>query len=181
MNKYLLIFLLIFSVQSLAQDSLEPDIKTGNLIVRIIGFENSEGNARVALCNSDEDWDSEGEAFRGLTSKVVVDSAVVTFENIPYGNYGIKVHHDEDEDCCADRLFTSRPHHLAGLAANLIHKFSRRRLALFLFGHRSLSLLSSEQLHCSSANVFQVGFLAAPNKVREGLLSDSNVGRREGI
>ena len=44
-------------------------------------------------------------------------------------------HEDEYENCGADGFFARRPHDLARLGANLIHKFGDARLALFLFGH----------------------------------------------
>ena len=88
--KYFLIFILFIfiSAQAPAQDSILAESKTGNLIVVVIGLENSDGSARVALSNTEEDWEKRGEAIRGLASEIKNDSASVTFENIPFGEYG---------------------------------------------------------------------------------------------
>jgi uncharacterized protein (DUF2141 family) len=119
MKYYLLVLLIILiAKQAAAQDSLMAESKTGNFIVVVVGFEHSEGTARVALSNTEEDWEKRGEAFRGLTSEIIGDSASVTFENIPFGKYGIKIHHDEDDDQEFDTNFLGIPSENYGFSNN---------------------------------------------------------------
>lgn len=119
MKYYLMILLSIINgARAVAQDSLLAESKAGNLIVVVVGFDHSEGSARVALSNTVEDWEKRGEAFRGLTSVIINDSVSVTFENIPFGEYAVKVHHDEDGNKKMDTNFLGIPSEDYGFSNN---------------------------------------------------------------
>jgi uncharacterized protein (DUF2141 family) len=109
---------LILASRIFAQDTLHACAETGNLIVVIIGFEHSEGSARIGLCNSEEDWEKDDGAYKGAISEIVNDSVKVVFENIPFGEYGIKVHHDADNDDEMDTNFFGIPTENYGFSNN---------------------------------------------------------------
>lgn len=72
----------------------------GNLIVKIIGFKNAKGSARIALYNSENEYATAGYSEKGalLTAIAPVRNlqASYTFKNLPFGEYGIKLFHDKD-------------------------------------------------------------------------------------
>ena len=81
-----------------------PGAGTGDLVITVEGFENSEGVARIALVNSKENF-SEETPFKGYECKIVHNRAIKTL-SLPYGEYAVKVFHDENRNGELDkRLF----------------------------------------------------------------------------
>ncbi len=72
----------------------------GSLIVHVTGLKNSNGSVRVALFNSDASYTNDkftGEtAFRKEILPIKNNAAEYTFVNLPYGDYALKLFHDED-------------------------------------------------------------------------------------
>lgn len=68
--------------------------KTGKLIVKITGIRNAEGNIRVAV-RTDE---STIAAAQIATIEAKTLTAEAVFENLPEGDYGVAVIHDENKD-----------------------------------------------------------------------------------
>ena len=120
MKHILFIFntMMLFSCIALAQESPDINAGSGNLIIVVIGFENSEGTARIGLSNSAEDWGKRDTSYAGTISEIKNDSVSVTFENIPFGEYGIKVHHDENGDNEMDTNFLGIPSEDYGFSNN---------------------------------------------------------------
>jgi uncharacterized protein (DUF2141 family) len=119
--KYLALILtaiIFLSNSTSAQDTLNTFSGSGNLIIVIIGFENSEGTARIGLSNSEENWNMKDTAYAGMISEIQNDSVRVTFENIPFGEYGVKVHHDENSDDDMDTNFLGIPTENYGFSNN---------------------------------------------------------------
>ena len=83
--------------------------KLGNLTVIIDGIENNDGKILIALNNSKEDYETKGQAFRGVTVDITNQKALFTFENICYGVYAIKTFHDENTDGELDSNFLGMP------------------------------------------------------------------------
>jgi uncharacterized protein (DUF2141 family) len=117
-NYFSIILLFIVTSHISAQDTLSTNNETGDLNVIIFGFENSEGTARIGLSNSEECWEKEDTAYAGMISEIKNDSVRVKFENIPFGEYGIKVHHDEDGDNEMDTNFLGIPSENYGFSNN---------------------------------------------------------------
>lgn len=114
----ILLTLIILCINLSAQDSLTTEAASGNLIVLVIGFENSEGNARIGVSNSEENWEMRDTSYAGTITEIKNDSVRVTFENLPFGEYGIKVHHDEDSDNEMDTNFIGIPSENYGFSNN---------------------------------------------------------------
>jgi uncharacterized protein (DUF2141 family) len=70
----------------------------GTLRVVTRGYETTEGHALLALCASAEDFDSRDRALRYGKVKPADGSAVFSFEDLPAGEYAIKVFQDADGD-----------------------------------------------------------------------------------
>jgi uncharacterized protein (DUF2141 family) len=82
------------------------DSKTAaaDLIITISGFENSNGVAKVAVVNSKDNY-NEDTPFKGYNFKIVNNKVVETIP-LPYGEYAVKVFHDENSNGELDkRLF----------------------------------------------------------------------------
>ncbi|MCG8634549.1 MAG: DUF2141 domain-containing protein [Desulfobacterales bacterium] len=75
----------------------QPSSSQGSIAVEITGFENSQGVARVALANSRENYESE-TPFRGFNFKIVNNRVSETITGLPYGEYAVKVYHDENQN-----------------------------------------------------------------------------------
>jgi uncharacterized protein (DUF2141 family) len=89
-------FVLIFSQLALAQ-SVE-DKNTGNLTIAVTGFENENGEVLIAVSNSRENYESNDSAFVGVNVKIDNKKAEHIFEGLPFGEYAIKLFHDENMD-----------------------------------------------------------------------------------
>jgi len=81
----------------------------GDLTIVLKGFENNDGMAMIAVSNSQEDYDTKDEPYRGNESKIVNNATSWTVDNLPFGEYAIKVFHDEDDDGELDTNFIGAP------------------------------------------------------------------------
>jgi uncharacterized protein (DUF2141 family) len=96
---------------------------TGDLVVVITGLENGEGKVMVALSNSEEDYDAKDKTFRGLRLQIQSLTAIGLFENIPHGEYAIKVYHDENDNDEIDSNFIGIPTEDYGFSNNASGSF----------------------------------------------------------
>ena len=76
------------------QPSAAQAPKTGKLIVKITGIRNAEGNIRVAV-RTDENTIAAAQ-IATIDPKTLTGEAV--FENLPEGDYGVAVFHDENKN-----------------------------------------------------------------------------------
>jgi uncharacterized protein (DUF2141 family) len=90
---YSLMFILVFSGIGLASETLG----TTKLTIHIEGFENSKGAARVALINSKENY-GQKIPYKGFTTQITKNIAILIIPNLPRGEYAVKVFHDENEN-----------------------------------------------------------------------------------
>ena len=93
-NRWLSLALLICSLALLAQSSVAQNAKTGKLIVKIAGIHNADGNIRVAV-RTDENTIAAAQ-IATIDPNTLTAEAV--FENLPEGDYGIAVIHDENKN-----------------------------------------------------------------------------------
>jgi uncharacterized protein (DUF2141 family) len=89
-----LLFSAFFMVQHSSAQAAAPAQKTGKLVVRIVGIRNAEGNVRVAV-RTDE---TTMAAAQVATIDPQTLMAEATFENLPEGDYGVTVIHDENKN-----------------------------------------------------------------------------------
>lgn len=71
------------------------------LTVTVSGVKTSTGNVRVGLYNSEGTFLKT--TYKSLVSEIKNDKAVVTFENLPAGEYAISTYHDENSNGKLDR------------------------------------------------------------------------------
>ena len=70
---------------------------TGNLTVIVSNLKNNSGKIRIALSDSKENYETKGaEPFRRIVSAITDHSVKVVFEDLPFGEYAVKLIHDEN-------------------------------------------------------------------------------------
>lgn len=116
--KPLLILLSIF-LMTIGQTALAGQITpaTTTLEIRITGFDNTDGVAKVALINSKENYESEGNPYKGFNYKIV-NNEVIQIIILPYGEYAIKVFHDENGNDELDTRIFGIPKEKYGFSNN---------------------------------------------------------------
>lgn len=98
------IFLMIIMTAISMTTTFADGTETGDLVITIEGFENSNGTAMAAVTNSKENYNAK-KPFKGYKFKIV-NNRVVETVSLPYGEYAIKVFHDENNNGELDkRLF----------------------------------------------------------------------------
>ena len=107
---YLIILTLLIAGQQLSE--------YGDLTVVISGFNNDDGLMKIVLNNSSEDYESQDDDYRRGQGSVKNNVADVTFWNIPYGEYAIKVYHDANNDDKLNKNFLGMPTEEYGFSNN---------------------------------------------------------------
>lgn len=91
----LLSLVLIASLFSYAQDT-EKTSSFGKLRVVISGFENNEGNCWFALDNSEFIYESDDTVWIGKVLPIENKQVVVVIDSLAFGEYAVRVFHDEN-------------------------------------------------------------------------------------
>ena len=110
-------FVLIIFQFALAQT--EEDKNTGSLTIVITGLENDDGEVLITVSNSRENYESDNPAFIGMKVKIKNRKAEYTFEELPVGEYAIKLFHDENMDGELDTNFLGIPTEDYGFSNNV--------------------------------------------------------------
>lgn len=71
---------------------------TGTITVVASGIQNARGTVLVQLANSAADYDADDDAFRFAPIPAAPPSVTATFKDVPYGDYAVKVFHDENDN-----------------------------------------------------------------------------------
>ena len=109
----LLPFTLTFT-QSKA-DSLQS---TGKLIVKVVGFNNNEGDCWFAVDNAKEVYEREDTVWIGKILPIENNEVVVVIDSLKYGEYAVRVFHDENRDGKLDTNFLGIPSEDYGYSNN---------------------------------------------------------------
>ena len=122
MKKVFILLWVCFSFLSVAsafcQNSPGTSTKSGTLTVLIDGFNSDKGTARIALCNSIEGYKSDDRAFRREAVPIINGKAECAFEDLPFGEYVIKVFHDENGNRKLDKNLFGAPTEAYGFSNN---------------------------------------------------------------
>lgn len=94
---------------------------SAELVIHIQGFENSEGVAKVAVSNSQENYNNS-TPFKGFNLKIINNQAYKTI-TLPYGEYAIKVYHDENSNNELDTMMFGIPSEDYGFSNDATGKF----------------------------------------------------------
>ncbi|MBW1683927.1 MAG: DUF2141 domain-containing protein [Deltaproteobacteria bacterium] len=97
--------------------------EVGKLTVVPVGLEKNEGSVMIRLASGEADFESDGRAFRSAIVKVENKQAVAVFEDVPHGEYAIKIFHDENENEKLDTNFLGVPKQKFGFSNDALGRF----------------------------------------------------------
>jgi uncharacterized protein (DUF2141 family) len=72
--------------------------ESGTITVVAAGIETARGTVLVQLANSAADYASDDDAFRFAAIPAATPSVTTMFAGVPYGDYAVKVFHDENDN-----------------------------------------------------------------------------------
>ncbi len=102
--------LVFFILVSLSFTSFGQSKQAGNIEIRITGLRNTKGKVSVNLFNGKDGFpDDPLKSFGWKTVKIVPDTVVIVFEDLPFGNYAVSVLHDENSDGKMEKNFFGIP------------------------------------------------------------------------
>jgi len=104
---------LIFSQESYESPNL------GKLTVIITGFTNETGNCRFALDNSKFIYESEDTVWIGKVLPIVNKKIIVVMDSLQYGEYAVRVFHDENKNEIIDTNILGIPTEDYGYSNNV--------------------------------------------------------------
>lgn len=112
-----LIFFTVFLILSGSILPWNASGGSGTLEIVATGFSNPKGAARIALVNSAENWEAR-EPFRGFICPIEEGKTGVRVENLAYGEYAVKVFHDENSNNELDTRIFGIPEERYGFSNN---------------------------------------------------------------
>jgi uncharacterized protein (DUF2141 family) len=116
---YLTLFILLTPLYVYSQDE-----KLCDLEIRITGLRNAKGKVNVNIFNKEEGFpDDPLRSFGWKTVKIVPDTVVIMFEDLPYGNYAVSVLHDENENGKIEKSFWGIPKEGFAFSCNYTPKY----------------------------------------------------------
>ncbi len=89
----------------------------GTIILRITGLRSEKGQVRIAVFNSSETWLGDHPAYNA-TIDVDGQSLSWRLTDIPYGDYGVAVFHDENKNGKMDKNLLGIPLEPYGFSNN---------------------------------------------------------------
>jgi uncharacterized protein (DUF2141 family) len=119
----MLLILCLLPPAVFSQDAVGEKSEMGNLTIKVTGLKNDKGKVMIALCNSEENFSSYEEVFKGARVDAVDKEAQALFKDIAYGEYAVKVFHDQNENGKMDANFLGIPKEKYGFSNNARGKF----------------------------------------------------------
>ncbi len=116
----------LFSFLSFAAD--QADIQ-----VILKGFKSDEGQAMLALHNTNKTFLKKKAPFKGAKVTINNKTAEYIFKNVPYGEYSIAVFHDENSNMDLDANFLGIPKEDYGFSNNAWRKYGPPKYKQTLF------------------------------------------------
>jgi uncharacterized protein (DUF2141 family) len=137
---FLTFFVLIISQLVFAQTV--EDKNTGILTIIVTGLENDDGEVLIAVSNSRENYEGNDSVFVGVNVKIENKKIEYIFEELPFGEYAIKLFHDENMDGELDSNFLGIPTEDYGFSNNARGTFGPADYddAKFLFDQTEMTM-----------------------------------------
>jgi len=106
---FFLLFFISLSCEFQFAQTLKESKSFGKLEVKILGFENNKGDCWFALDNSEEVYESEDKVWIGKILPIENKKVVVILDSLNYGEYAVRVFHDENKNGELDTDFLGIP------------------------------------------------------------------------
>jgi uncharacterized protein (DUF2141 family) len=109
-NRIIFLLSIVGTVTSIniAQTS-EATTQFGKLEVVILGFNNNEGDCWFAIDNSREVYESKDTVWIGKILSIENNAVIVVIDSLKYGEYAVRVFHDENKNGKIDTNFLGIP------------------------------------------------------------------------
>ncbi len=98
MKRIILILFVITALFPLSSFAEEGATQKAKLIIKFSGMNSSEGNLKVAICNSEQNYKDHRSPFIGKNIPIQNNVAVIEIDDLPNGEYAVKAFHDEDSN-----------------------------------------------------------------------------------
>ena len=92
----------IFATEAPVKEKVVSKTAVGNLIINVTEFETNDGGAKIALVNSEENYDNDNN-FRQKVVPVKDKKAQYIVKDLEFGEYAVKVFHDENSNGKMDK------------------------------------------------------------------------------
>jgi len=83
--------------------------ESGNLLVKLTGFESSQGKVMIALSRNEAEYKFKTTPYRNETLKLENKTSHWELDALPYGTYAIRFFHDENSNSELDTNFMGIP------------------------------------------------------------------------
>jgi len=121
---FALVLLMIVNM-SITQAQIEDNKENsaGSFTITVIGFESDEGKVMIALFNSEEGYSETGEKYNSIGMEIKNSQAEWIIEELPFGEYAIKLYHDENGNGKMDKNMLGIPSEDYGFSNNATGSF----------------------------------------------------------
>jgi len=97
-------------------------VALGTLIVKVERLRNSKGQVWVAVFDRESGFpDDDTKAIRRLVAAIGSGEAEVRVDDLPYADYAVAIHHDENNDGKMNRSLFGLPKEGYGVSNNIVH------------------------------------------------------------
>ena len=103
----------LFAPLILAQSGGKAEV-----VVKITGLRSEKGQVKIAVFNSSETWLGDHPVYNS-TIDVKSQAVIWKINDVPYGDYGIAVFHDENKNGKMDKNFLGIPQEAYGFSNNM--------------------------------------------------------------
>lgn len=119
MKLIIVILGLYFLIPSGFSNAQENVPQKGRIVLEIINAENNSGTMFAHLFNNKDYFPKlSDKAFKFDRVKISKNKAVIVFEDVPFGDYAITTHHDQNNNGIMDKSFLGYPSEGFGLSNN---------------------------------------------------------------
>ena len=139
---YALVFMVAFGFVATVEESTADQRQVGELTVVISGFDNDDGNVNIALANTPEGYAFESEPMQQVVGEVTKGESRWVFSELSFGEYAIKIYHDENRNDELDTNFLGIPKEGVGFSNNPSARFGEPDFeeAKFVFDSPSMTV-----------------------------------------
>ena len=109
---------LLFVGVNFTSASLAQPAGQATVTVKITGLRSEKGQVKVAVFNSSETWLGDHPVYNS-TIDVKSQAVIWKINDVPYGDYGIAVFHDENKNGKMDKNFLGIPQEAYGFSNNI--------------------------------------------------------------
>ena len=114
----------------------------GSILVKVTGLPNDRGECWVAIDNSKIIYESEDSVYIGRILSIKNQEVNLKIDSLPFGNYAVKVFHDENSNGELDTNFLVIPTEDYGYSNNVSAWFGPPSLerAMFSFNQNVITI-----------------------------------------